>query len=391
VSFLPYSRQAIDDDDIRAVVEVLRSDLVTQGPVRGRFEAALARQLGSAHVAVLATGSAALHAVCAALGVGPGDEVLVPVNTFVATASCVAWCGGTPVLVDSVAGGVHMSPVDAAAKITRRTVGIIAMHYGGLPCDLAALRALAERHGLWLVEDAAHAIGARTGGRPIGSSAGSAAAVFSFHPVKPVCAGEGGAVATGSAALAARVRQFGASGITKEPGRLRRPERQAPWYAEVQLLGANYRITEMQCALGLSQLGKLDDFVRHRNAVAELYREILAPVAEIGLSLLPVPDDVVCAFHLFPVAVDFEALGRRRAEVMGRLQLRGIGTQVHYVPLAHQPWFQDRYGVREEAYPNANASYARALSLPISARMEDDDVERVCQAVLDELGLGPRR
>ena len=385
--FLPYSRQYIDEADIKAVEAVLRSDYVTQGPLLNQFEEALARSCQVQTACVVATGSAALQAACFALDVKRGDEVLVPNNTFVATANCVVHCGGTPVLVDSAPGSFHMSVDDLEKKISDRTVGIIPMHYGGMPADMRRISEIARSRGLWIIEDASHAIGATYDGEPMGSCRYSDITIFSFHPVKPLCAGEGGAIVTNRDDVYHKVRQFANNGITKDPGSLIYPDKAAPEYAEMQILGFNFRITEMQCALGLSQLKKLPSFINRRNAIAKKYYELLSDYKEIEMPLLAVAGRRHCAYHLFPVLIDFAGLKKSRATLMLKLRDKKIGTQVHYIPLSRQPYYQQTFGYREGQFPNSESVYERALSLPVSAMMDEDDVRYVC-TVLHELLKG---
>ncbi len=376
--FLPYSRQSIDETDIEEVVKVLRSDFVTQGPQRLEFEKDLAAYCKSDHACVLATGSAALHSVCFALGLKEGDEVLVPNNTFTATAACVAHCRARPVLVDSDPGSFHMSLKDMEKKVTSRTRGVIPMHYAGMPLDMKTVREFAVKHRLWVVEDASHAIGAAYEDVRIGNCSYSDAAVFSFHPVKPLCAGEGGAVLTRDKELCRKIEQFANSGITKETKRFVHPELAAPWYAEQHFLGFNFRISEMQCALGRSQLKKIDFFIETRNRIAEYYYELLAGIPAIQLPLGNTEYRVRCAYHLFPVLIDFENTALGRAELMNALRDKGIGTQVHYIPLSLQPYYQQVFGYCKGQLVNSEAVYTQALSLPVSVLMTRNDVEYVC-------------
>lgn len=385
--FLPYSRQSIDESDIKAVEEVLRSDYVTQGPVLHELEKALAEFCKADSACVVATGSAALHAACFVLGVGKDDEVLVPNNTFAATANCIVHCGGRPVFVDSEPGSFHMSIVDMEKKITKRTVGIIPMHYGGMPSEMRRIGDIAKSRRLWIIEDASHAIGAMFEGEPVGSCCYSDVSIFSFHPVKPLCAGEGGALMTNRKDVYQKVRQFANNGITKEVSCFVHPQQASPWYAEMQFLGFNFRITEMQCALGLSQLRKLPSFVKKRNEIAKKYQDLLSGYAEIEMPLSSVAYKAYCAYHLFPVLIHFDQLKKSRTTVMNNLWPKKIGTQVHYIPLSKHPFYQERYCYRDGDFPNSEAVYSQALSLPISVLMENEDVEYVCANFLKELGL----
>lgn len=386
-SFLPYSRQSIDESDIQAVADVLRSDYVTQGPVVKEFEKAIADFCGCRHTVVLASGSAALHAACHALGVSQGSEVLVPNNTFAATANAVVHCGGRPVFVDSDRGLFHLSQDDLVGRTTDMTVGLIPVHYGGMPCDMKAISGFARSRNLWVIEDATHAMGASYDGSPVGCCRHSDAAVFSFHPVKTLCAGEGGAILTNSDDIEKKVRQFVSGGITKDASCFKHPDAAAPWYAEMHFPGFNFRITEMQSALGLSQLKRLPSFIEKRNAVAKAYCGILGGRQGIEMPLEGPGYSAYCAYHLFPVLIDYAKFGTTRTAVFEFLKGNRIGTQVHYIPLARHPYFQDAYGCRPAEYPNSEDVYGKALSLPISAIMDDGDVEYVCENLFKALNV----
>ncbi len=385
--FLPYSRQCIDESDIKAVVEVLKSDYITQGPVLTEFEKALATFCHVDNACVIANGSAALQSACFALGLSNGDEVLVPNNTFVAGASCVVHCGGIPVFVDSEPGKFHMSISDMEKKITKRTVGIIPMHYGGLPCDMKRISQIAKAKGLWIIEDASHSIGASYEDDPIGNCRYSDIVIFSFHPVKPLCAGEGGAILTNRSDICQKVRKFMNNGITKDSSELLHPENSSLHYAEMHFLGFNYRITEMQCALGLSQLKRLHYFIEKRNAIAKKYYDLLSRYKEIEMPLFSFSYKATCAYHLFPVLIDFVKLKKARSIIMKNLRNKNIGTQVHYIPLSRHLFYQEKYGYCNGALPNSENIYEKALSIPVSVLMNDDDVKYVCRCLINEIGL----
>ena len=375
---LPYGRQWIDDDDVEAVVAALRGDYLTTGPRVADFEASLARAVGAEHAIAVANGTAALHTACAAAGLGPGDEVLVPALTFLASANCARYVGAEPVFVDVDPDSGLIDLDDAARRVSPRTRAIIPVHLNGRPADLDAVAALAEAHGLTVIEDAAHALGASHGPTTIGDCARSAMAIFSFHPVKHVTTGEGGAITTNDPALAEAMARFRNHGMVRDADALRSPS-PGPWYYEQQALGFNYRITDIQCALGISQMAKLERFVARRRALAARYDERLAaldgvePVA-VGTA------NTRSAYHLYAVLVDFERLGHTRAELVAGLRARGILTQVHYIPVPSQPYYVDR-GTDPSAYPGAQAYYARALSVPLYPAMTDADVDRVVEAL----------
>jgi perosamine synthetase len=377
---LPYGRQWIEDDDVEAVVEALRGVYLTTGPTVARFEEALAEAVGAAHAVAVCNGTAALHAACAAAGLGPGDEVLVPAMTFLASANCARYVGAEPVFVDVDPDSGLIDLDDAARRITDRSKAIIPVHLTGRPVDLDALAALAEAHDLRVIEDAAHALGARHHDRPIGGCTRSSMAIFSFHPVKHVTTGEGGAITTNDPALAEAMRVFRSHGMVRE--QLRQPS-PGPWYYEQQTLGFNYRITDLQCALGLSQLAKLPRFLARRRALAARYDALLAQLEHVRPVAVGTPD-TLSAYHLYAILIDFAAVGRDRAAVMAGLRERGVLTQVHYIPVPAQPYYQDR-GADMREYPGAQAYYERTLSVPLYPAMADADVDRVVAALREVL------
>jgi UDP-4-amino-4,6-dideoxy-N-acetyl-beta-L-altrosamine transaminase len=371
-TFLPYGRQQITDADVDAVVAALRSELITQGPLVPRFEAALAEYVGARHAIAFSSGTAALHGACFAAGVGPGDETITAPITFAASANCALYCGATPRFADIDPATLNLDPVAAAAAAGPATKAVIPVSFAGLPADVDALAPLRER-GIAIIEDAAHAIGAHRENRRLGGgAAGADMTCFSFHPVKTMTTGEGGLVTTEDDELARRLRVFRTHGITKDgisPG----PD-EGDWYYEMQELGFNFRITDIQCALGLSQLGRLDDFVARRNAIASAYRGALA--GEERVSLPPeAPHDSLHAYHLFVVQVRGGAALRRR--VFEHLRAAGIGVQVHYIPVYRLPYYRDRLGYPQEGCPHAEDYYAGAISLPMFPAMTEADVERV--------------
>ncbi len=383
--YLPYGRQVIDGDDVEAVTRILRQDLLTTGPEVARFEAALAKRLSARHAVACTNGTAALHLAALALGLGPGDAVVVPAITFLATANAVRFVGAEVVFADVDPATGLLGPDHLAEALDRagldRPRAVIPVHLAGQPCDMAAIAGLAGERGLWVVEDACHAIGGTHADTPTGSCAHSAMACFSMHPVKAIAMGEGGAVTTNDDVLAARLARLRSHGMTRDPADFVNTDlafdtsgAPNPWYYEMSEPGFNYRVSDINCALGLSQLGKLDRFLERRHHLASLYDSLLAPLAGI---LDPVPDagHGVSGRHLYSVAIDFEQAGIDRATVMRRLHKRGIGTQVHYIPVHRQPYYRHRYGELE--LPGAERYYSRTLSLPLFPSMTDGDVERV--------------
>jgi perosamine synthetase len=350
---LPYGRQTIDQADIAAVVEVLRSDWLTTGPAVPRFEEAIAAFTGARYGVAVSSGTAAVHTAMYAAGIGPGDEVIVPPITFVATANAVVFQGGTPVFADVDSETLLLDPTAAEARITPRTKAIIAVDYAGQPCDYLALRAIADRHGLLLIADACHSLGATYRGRPVGTLADLT--VFSFHPVKHITTGEGGMVVTERDDFRDRMTAFRNHGIDTD--HRQRAER-GSWYYEMQDLGYNYRITDFQCALGLSQLSKLPEWLERRRAIATGYAAALATIPLVRR--VRVRAEVTHAYHLYPVRVNFQAFGIDRTQLFQQLREQGIAVNVHYIPVHLHPFYQRRFGTAPGLCPAAEAAYADA-------------------------------
>lgn len=401
--FLPYGRQDLDETDIAAVVQVLRGDWLTQGPAVEAFEAALAAQTGAAHAVACANGTAALHLAYRALGLEAGDAVVVPANTFLATASAARLAGAEVAFADVDPDTGLIGPEQADDAIARaraagwRVRALAPVHFAGQCADMDGLTVLAERHGLSVVEDACHALGGtlRRGGveQPVGSCAAvvPSLAVFSFHPVKTVAAGEGGAVTAVDSRLDARLRALRNHGMMRDPVGF--ADREAgfasdgalnPWYYEMPEPSLNDRLTDIQSALALSQMRRLDAFVARRRRLMDFYAERLAPLAPLVRPLARVPW-CAPAWHLSVALIDFTAVGRSRAAVMAALRARGVGSQVHYIPVQRQPYWRRRYG--DLALPGADAYYAQALSLPLFPAMTDGDVDRVVTALAEALGI----
>lgn len=362
-TFIPYGRQTIDDDDIAAVVNALRSDWLTTGPAVERFEEAVCSFSGAKYGVAVCNGTAALHTAMHGIGIGPGDEVIVPPMTFAATANCVLYQGGKPVFADVDADTLLLDPKAAEAAITPRTKAIVAVDYAGQPCDWDALRAVADCHGLALVADACHSIGGRYKGRPVGTLADIT--VFSFHPVKQITTAEGGMCLTDNAAIAERMRVFRNHGITTTASQR---EKSGAWFYEMTDLGFNYRITDMQCALGTSQLAKLSNWIDRRNELAHTYDRAFS-----GSPVRPLcrREDVVHAYHLYTVRI------AERDVVFARLRQNGIGANVHYVPVHLHPYYREKLGTREGMCPVAEAAYSEILTLPLWPGMSPQDQERV--------------
>lgn len=371
---IPYSRHDIDEKDIEAVVKVLRSDWLTTGPTIALFEQALAEKTDGGISVAVSSGTAALHCAMYALGVGPGDEVIVPAMTFAATANAVVFQGGTPVFVDVEPGTLLIDPAAVEAAITTRTRAVVAVDYAGQPCEYDVLRGIADRYHVALVADACHSLGGRYNKRPVGSLADLN--TFSFHPVKHITTGEGGAVTTHDQQLASHMRTFRNHGITSD--HIERASK-GSWFYEMVDLGYNYRISDFQCALGISQLQKLDLWVTRRREIASRYEEYMAEIS--GISPLSVRPECYHAYHLYVVRLNAEILGRNRAEVFRDLRDAGIGVNVHYVPVHLHPYYRDRFGTSAGLCPVAEEAYEEIISLPVHSRMTDHDLEFIVQAV----------
>ncbi len=384
-SFLPYGRQTIEDDDIAAVAAALRDDLLTTGPRVEAFEAAFAEAVGAEHAVACANGTAALHLTMLALGVREGDVCVVPSTTFLATANCVRYVGAEVIFADVDPDSGLMRPQDLSRALEqaapRQVTAVLPVHLRGEVLDLPAIAALAEAAGAVVVEDACHALGSRllqgNAEVPVGSGRWSSASTFSFHPVKTIATGEGGMITTPDAGLAERLRRLRSHGMVRPPGA-------DPWWYEMAEPGFNYRLPDILCALGHSQLAKLPRFSAARQALAARYLEALralAPAVRPAAS----PEGSVATPHLMSVLIDFAAVGRSRREVMEALKDRGIGSQVHYIPVHTQPYYRARYG--QQDLPGAQAWYDRTLSLPLYPGMAMADVDRVVAALGEVLGL----
>ena len=400
--FIPYGRQSIDEQDVAAVCSVLRSDWLTTGPKVVEFEQVVADYVGAKYAVAVSSGTAALHAAMYAIEIGPGDEVIVSPMTFAATANCVVFQGGIPVFADVDPGTLLLDPAKMEEKITKKTKAIIGVDYAGQPCDWDSLRKIADRYGLTLVADGCHALGAEYKGRKVGSLADMT--IFSFHPVKHITTGEGGMITTESEEYAEKMSLFRTHGITRDSKQFVPSEEvyapcAMPFYYEMVDLGYNYRITDFQCALGISQLKKLPDFLKRRREIAALYDEALANIPGIeplGLraDVLPAAQsakrDILSAmrhapcamrsshsYHLYVVKVDFKALGIDRAALFQSLRQKGIAGNVHYIPVHLHPFYRKKFHTGLGLCSIAEAAYEQIISLPMFPGMTDEDAEKV--------------
>lgn len=370
---IPYGRQIIDQDDIDAVIETLRSDWLTTGPKVAQFEQALADYVGVDYAVAVSSGTAALHATMFALDIGPGDEVIVPPMTFAATANCVVYQGGTPVFADVDPDTLLIDPEQIEAHITPRSKAIIGVDYAGQACDWDALQSIADRHGLALVADSCHALGAAYKSKKVGTLAD--VSVFSFHPVKHITTGEGGMVVTNDSHLAELLRVFRNHGITTDH---RQRQAVGSWFYEMKHLGYNYRITDFQCALGMSQLRKLPEWIAHRRRITRRYDAAFSKLA--ALKPLTVRPDVSHGYHLYVVQLDLAQLRAKRSDIFAALRADGIGVNVHYIPVYWHPYYQ-QLGYARGLCPRAEAAYEGILSLPIFNSITDQDVADVITSV----------
>lgn len=368
---IPYSKQSITDADVRAVVRTLRSAHLTQGPAIERFEKALAKHGGAKYAVAVSSGTAALHMAYHALGIGVGDEVIVPALTFAATANAALYCGATPVFADIDPDYGTMDARDVETKITARTKAIVAVDYAGRPADLDELKALARKYNILFIEDGAQSLGASYRGKPVGAHA---VTMVSFHPVKSITTGEGGAILTNDVRLYKKMRTFRTHGITKDPAELTK-KAPAAWYQEMQMLGFNYRITDIQAALGESQLKRLKRNVALRRRLAKKYDALLKNIPGLILPLVERQHEQ-SAWHLYPVRVD----PKKRDAIFTALRKKGIGVQVHYIPVYFHPYYE-KLGYKKGICPRAERYSSSVISIPLFPTLTGAEQKRVVQAL----------
>jgi len=373
-ALLPYGHQSIDEADIQAVVATLRSDWLTTGPRIAEFEEAFAARTGARHAVSFSSGTAALHAAAFTAGLKSGDEAITSPLTFVATANCVLYQEAVPVFADVSPDTLSLDPEQTTARVTPRTRAILPVDYAGHPADLSPILDLAERHGLVVIEDASHALGAEYKGRHVGSVAHMT--VFSFHPVKHITTGEGGMVTTDNAKFAETLRRFRNHGISSDA---RQRQATGQWHYEMVLLGFNYRLTDIACALGIQQLKKLEANLARRRQIAARYTAAFREIPEVVPPA--VRHDINPAWHLYPIRLDRARLKADRGQVFAALRAENIGVNVHYIPVHLHPYYHERFGYRGGEYPVAEDAYERLISLPMFHGMSDQDVDDVIRAV----------
>lgn len=372
---IPYSRQEIDDSDIAAVESVLKSDYLTTGPAVDKFEAEFANYVGARYAVAVSNGTAALHLACLAAGIGTGDEIITSPMTFAASANCALYVGATPVFADINDRTWNIEPEKIEKRITCKTRAIIPVHYTGLPCDLKEVNAIAKKHNLLVIEDACHALGAVYKDTKIGDCSFSDMAVFSFHPVKHVATGEGGMITTNNQELYKRLRILRNHGITRDESSFE--ENHGGWYYEMQMLGYNYRITDIQCALGSSQLKKIDRSVNRRREIAERYFKELG---NLNLQFPLEPEGYFNSYHLFVIEVK-EDTETDRKRLYNYLKDKNIHCQVHYIPVHLLPYYKKRFKYKIGDYPVAEGHYQKALSLPMYPGLTYDELSYVIASI----------
>ncbi|MFC1595730.1 UDP-4-amino-4,6-dideoxy-N-acetyl-beta-L-altrosamine transaminase [Candidatus Margulisiibacteriota bacterium] len=369
---IPYARQWLDTDDLKAISESLENNHLTQGPKVADFEKAVASYCGSKYAVAVNSGTAALHLACMAAGINNDDEVITSPITFVATSNAVLYCNARPVFADVSPSTINLDPSNIEARVNSKTKAIIPVHFAGHPCDLSAIKKIADKHNLIVIEDAAHALGSEYKGSKIGSGKYSDLTILSFHAIKAITTGEGGMVLTNSEEMYEKMMMLRSHGITKDNSKMRKDLNQS-WFYEMQYLGFNYRITDFQCALGISQLEKLDFYIKRRREIVDKYRKAFEPLQEI--SFLEEKNDVFSAWHIFPILVE------DRQSVFNKLRSRGIYVNVHYIPVYYQPYYREKFGYPQGLCPKAENYYEQTLTLPLFPKLTDKEVDYIIEEV----------
>ena len=376
-NLISYGKQWIEDDDIHAVVNALKSDYLTQGPAIANFEKAICDYTSAKYCVTFSNATASLHCAVKALDISSGMEGITSPNTFVSSSNCMVYNSIKPVFADIDPDTYNISPVEIKNKITDKTRLLIPVHFAGRPCDMEKISLMAREKSLFVIEDAAHAIGSNyPDGSKVGCCKHSDMTVFSFHPVKTMTTGEGGAVTTNSREIYEKLLLYRSHGITKNPDKLEKND--GPWYYEMQELGFNYRITDIQAALGISQLMKIETFKKRRNEIIQKYN---AAFADIDWLRIPYPDSGNSCFHLYIVLINFREINRSRLDVMKELRQKNIGTQVLYIPVYTQPYYRKKFGYGYGNCPNAEEYYQKSLALPLYPKMSNNDIEYIIKTV----------
>jgi len=382
-NFIPYGKHWLDADDLKAVEKVLKSDFLVQGPCVEKFEKAISKYTGAKYCVAVSSGTAALHLAVLALEIAPGSEGITTPNTFVASSNALIYGGLQPIFADIDAKTFCLDPKEVEKKITKKTKVILPVDFAGQPAGMEKIHALAKKKGIFVIEDAAHAVGSYyADGSRVGSCKYSDLTIFSFHPVKTITTGEGGCVTTNDKKLYERIVLLRDNGITKKPEKM--SDNPGPWYYEMQSLGFNFRLSDFKAALGLSQLKKLRSFVKRRREIARRYNRAFQKLSNLTTPFEE--DKVKSAFHIYVTQIDFEKIGITRKEFMEELKRRGVGSQVHYIPVYRQPYYKKKFGSQISRFPVCENYYKRALTIPLFPRMKDEDVNRVIKTITEMVG-----
>jgi perosamine synthetase len=377
MAYIPYGKQCIDDDDINEVVKTLKSGWLTQGPKIKEFEESICKYTGAKYAVAVANGTAALHLACLAAELGTGDELITSPISFVASSNCALYCGATPVFADIDPKTYNIDPKEIKKKITSKTKIIVPVHFAGQPCELEKINKIAKDNNLIVIEDACHAIGSIHKGRKIGACDYSDMTVFSFHPVKTIATGEGGMITTNNEKLYKKLILLRQHGINKDPKELSKNE--GPWYYEMQILGYNYRISDILAALGITQMRKIDKFVKRRQEIVRKYNQAFADISWVKTPYEETEN--LSTFHIYVLQIDFDKINKSRSQVMTELKENNIGTQVHYIPIYRNPYYEKKFGFNYNDYPEAENYYQKALSIPLYPLMTNEEVSFVIDKI----------
>ena len=371
---IPYGRQFIDKNDIKEVLNVFKKERITQGPKVEEFEKAVSRYCKAKYAVAVSSGTSALHSAYIALNIKEGDEVITTPLTFAATANCIIFCKGKPVFADIEKDILNIDPQKIEEKITEKTKAIVIVDFAGHPCDYDKIKKIAKEYGLFIIEDAAHSLGSEYKGKKVGSF--SDITTLSFHPVKAITTGEGGMVLTNNKKFYERLKAIRHHGIVRKP-------KIAPWYYEINEIGHNFRITDFQCALGISQLKKLDKFIKRRREIVKIYNSAFKDTKEI---FLPVEKDYAkSSWHIYPIRLNLEKLKVVRKNIFEELQKKGIGVQVHYIPLHLQPFYKKKFNYKKGDFKVSEDYYNRAITIPLFPKMTNEEIEKTIKALKETI------